>query len=156
MHLSWTTHSQIKYVLKRIYIKLLITLADVNKELIWFVGQYIVRRNYRSSSKGQSSIPYIFINDLFFFITQSHVCNFADDSTLYSYDENLPVIFQSLKCDFRNVLNWFKINSLNANLEKFQFMILGRNISDSCILNTDGKKIPSTQVKLLTTNVPII
>ena len=34
----------------------------------------------------------IFINDLFFFITKSEVCNFADDNTLYSCNKNLEHI----------------------------------------------------------------
>ena len=53
----------------------------------------------------------IFINDLFFFITKSEVCNFADDNTLYSCNKNLEHVFSDLKYDPRNVLDWFKINS---------------------------------------------
>ena len=53
----------------------------------------------------------IFINDLFFFITRSEVCNFSDDNTLYSCNENLEHVFSNLKYDIRNVLSWFKINS---------------------------------------------
>ena len=30
----------------------------------------------------------IFINDIFFFIEKSEICNFADDNTLYSCDRN--------------------------------------------------------------------
>ena len=54
----------------------------------------------------------IFINDLFLFIKRSHICYFADDSTLYSYNENVSVIFQDLVY-LKNVLNWFRINSLS-------------------------------------------
>ena len=49
----------------------------------------------------------IFINDLFFFITKSEVCNFADDNTLYSCNKNLEHVFSNLKYDLRNVLDWF-------------------------------------------------
>ena len=31
----------------------------------------------------------IFINDVFFFIEKSEICNFTDDNTLYSCDRNL-------------------------------------------------------------------
>ena len=51
----------------------------------------------------------IFINDLFFFITKSEVCNFADDNTLYSCNKNLEHVFPNLKYDLRNVLDWFKL-----------------------------------------------
>ena len=44
----------------------------------------------------------IFINNLFFFSAKCEICNFADD-----------------KCE------WFVYNSMKANLDKFQFIILG-------------------------------
>ena len=91
----------------------------------------------------------IFINDLFLFIKRSRVCNFADN-TLYSWNKNLSVIFEDLAYDLKNVLNWFRINSWKANPKKFQFMVLGRSISDSYVLNIDGMEIKSTtEVTLL-------
>ena len=35
----------------------------------------------------------IFINDLFFSIKKSEVCNFADDNTLFCVDKNLDLVF---------------------------------------------------------------
>ena len=67
----------------------------------------------------------IFINDLFFSVTKSEVCNFADDDTLYSCNKDLEYAFSNLKYDLSNVLDWFKINSMKANPGKFQFMVLG-------------------------------
>ena len=67
----------------------------------------------------------IFINDLFFFITKSEVCNFADDKTLYSSNKDLDHVFNNLYYDLYNVLDWFKFISLKANPDKFQFMVLG-------------------------------
>ena len=52
------------------------------------------------------------MNDLFFSITKSEVCNFVDDHTLYSCNKNLEHAFSNLKYDLRNVLDWFKINSI--------------------------------------------
>ena len=92
----------------------------------------------------------IFINDLFFSIEKTEVCNFADDNTLFSSDENLDLVFSNLNSDLSNVMEWFKINSLKANPAKFQFMVLGANKNDSFNLNVAGKVIPSTsEVKLL-------
>ena len=65
----------------------------------------------------------IFINDLFFSVTKSGVCDFADDNTLYSCNKNLKHVFSNLKYGFRNVLNWFKINSMTTNLSKFHFYL---------------------------------
>ena len=92
----------------------------------------------------------IFINDLFFSITKSEVCNFADDNTLYRCDKNLEQAFSNLKYDLRNVSNWFKINSMKANPGKFQFMFLEVKNIALFSLNVNGKIIPcSNEVKLL-------
>ena len=92
----------------------------------------------------------IFIDDLFFSIQKSEVCNFADDNTLFCGDKNLDFVFLNLNSDLSNVMDWFKINSLRANPGKFQFMALGANKNDCFNLNVAGKVIPSSsEVKLL-------
>ena len=68
----------------------------------------------------------IFINDIFFFIGKSQICIVADHNTLYSCDRNLLRIIENLTFDMKNILFWFRINSLKANAGKFQFMILNR------------------------------
>ena len=50
----------------------------------------------------------IFINDLFLFIEKTNICNFADDNTIYGYNNNLQTILKYLKHDMINVLKWFK------------------------------------------------
>ena len=52
----------------------------------------------------------IFINDLFFSITKSKVCNFADDNTLYNSKKDLDLYH-----DLNNVLDWFNFDSVKAN-----------------------------------------
>ena len=81
----------------------------------------------------------IFKNNLFLSITKSNIFNFADYSTLYSRNKNLGHVFSSLKYDLRNVLNWFKINSMKANPAKFQLMILGVNSTTPFKLSISGK-----------------
>ena len=68
----------------------------------------------------------IFINDLIFVIEKSDICNFADDNTLYSCGPNLKTVLENLKHDASKRLCWFKINSMKANPENFQFMILSK------------------------------
>ena len=55
----------------------------------------------------------IFINDIFFFIEKSKICNFADYHVLYSWERNLL-------CIKENLAFWFKSNSLKANAGKLQ------------------------------------
>ena len=68
----------------------------------------------------------ICIDDLFFITKKSDICNFEDDNTLYSCGANLKTVLENLKHDARKLLDWFKINSMKANPEKFQFMILSK------------------------------
>ena len=92
----------------------------------------------------------IFINDLFFFTTKPEVCNFADDNTLYSCNKNLEHVFSNLIYDLRNVLDWFKINSMKGNPGKFQFPVLGVKNIVQYTINVNGKIIAcSNEVKLL-------
>ena len=49
-----------------------------------------------------------------------------------------------------NVLKWFQVNSVKANLKKFQFMILGKSKRQTIILNINNIKIRESQnVELL-------
>ena len=49
-----------------------------------------------------------------------------------------------------NILNWFRYNSMKANPDKFQFMILGSNDDKSFILKISAIEIRNTsEVKLL-------
>ena len=91
-----------------------------------------------------------FINDLFLFIEKTHICNFTDDNTIYSCNNNLQTIFKNLKHDMVNVLKWFKVNSMKASPQKFQFIILGKSTRQTIILNTNNIKIRESQnVELL-------
>ena len=68
----------------------------------------------------------VFINDLFMFIDNCEICNFADGNTLYSSGIQISSILENLKHDTKNILMWFRINSLKANPGKSQFMIVGK------------------------------
>ena len=68
----------------------------------------------------------VFINEIFFEIQKFHICNFADDNTLYFCSQDLQTVIENLTYDVKNVLTWFKINSMKANPEKFQFMVLSK------------------------------
>ena len=73
----------------------------------------------------------IFINDLIYFIQETEVCNFADDTTIYSCSLNYEEVAHELSNDTYIVLNWFKVNSMAANPGKFQIMFLGSKIGNS-------------------------
>ena len=93
----------------------------------------------------------LFINDLMFFIQETEVCNFVDDTTIYSCSSNYEEATQKLSADTHLVLNWFRINSMVANPSKFQIMFLRSNIDNNEItFMVEDKRVRSkTEVKLL-------
>ena len=68
----------------------------------------------------------IFISDIFLEIKKSNICNFADDNTLYFCSQDLQYVIENLIYDVKDILTWFKINSMKANPKKFEFMILNK------------------------------
>ena len=90
-----------------------------------------------------------FVNDMFSFASKSDICDFADDNTLSSCRKTLGGILHNLKFDWRNILKWFKVNSLKPNPGKFQFMILGTNIDIRVNLFLFGNRIEKSQKVVL-------
>ena len=92
----------------------------------------------------------LFINDLMFFIQETEVCNFADDTTIYSCSPYFEEATLKLSNDTHLILNWFRINSMVANPGKFQIMFLGSNIDNSKItFMIENKRVKSrSEVKL--------
>ena len=76
-----------------------------------------IRRGISQGSVLGSLLFNIFIDSIFITIEQSGICNFTDDNTL---KVNRNMIF-----DTKSILNWFRLNFLNANPGKFHFMFLG-------------------------------
>ena len=92
----------------------------------------------------------IFIDDLFLLQIKSEICNFADANMLYSCDKELGTVISNLKYDMKNILNWFRCNSMKANPDKFQFIILGPSDDKCFILNINAIETRNTtEVELL-------
>ena len=85
-----------------------------------------VKRGVPQGSILGSLLFNVFTNDLFMFIENWEICNFANDNILYSSRVELFNILENLKHDTKTILKWFRINSLKANPGKFQFMTLGK------------------------------
>ena len=85
----------------------------------------------------------IFINDIFLIIFDSDLCNFADDNSLYKCGSNLDSVIASLELDLKNCLDWFRVNQMVVNPDKFQLMFLGTN-ETSFTLCINGEIIKSS------------
>ena len=91
----------------------------------------------------------IFINDFFFFLKESNVCNFADDNSIYASGKSQEEVFSKLEKEMKVAMTWFSKNSMVANPKKFQFMILGtKKLAKKCI-NINGRKCLSTKLVTL-------
>ncbi len=66
----------------------------------------------------------IFINDIFLFIENCDLTNYADYNTLSSSSNTIDALVQILQTDVKSSINWFKNNYMQANADKFQVMFL--------------------------------
>ena len=69
----------------------------------------------------------IFLNDLFLFVENSDLSNYADGNTLYSFGNDLEKVKQTLRQDFKIVKRWFYENYMVSNSSKCHLMCLGQN-----------------------------
>ena len=76
----------------------------------------------------------IFLNDLFLFISNSSLSNYADDNTLYTFGDNLKKIKDNLRNSFDTVHQWFYENYMVLNAGKCHFMCLGNNTESETFL----------------------
>ena len=67
----------------------------------------------------------IFLNNIFFFLNDANLCNYADDSTLYAYNKNLETVICNLRQEFSVLSNWFYDNYMMLNPGKCRFMLFG-------------------------------
>ena len=67
----------------------------------------------------------IYLNDLFFQLADTHVCNFADDTTLNACDLELPNILNELEDNALTAILWFENNYMKLNESKCHFLTCG-------------------------------
>ena len=91
----------------------------------------------------------IYLNDLFLFVLDSKICNYADDTTIYVCDRDHENIINRLENETLILSEWFQNNYLRLNGEKCHLMIFGEKSNDLSIKigNTTIKE--STEEKLL-------
>ena len=94
------------------------------------------RSSWKQFTKGvpQGSIlgPFlfnVFMNDLFLFMKNRKLYNYADDNSIMYSSPDLFSIISNLKIYCKNAIHWFASNGMKANPSKFQFMML----SNECI-----------------------
>ena len=76
----------------------------------------------------------IFLNDLFLFVSNVSLSNYADDNTLYTFGDNLKKNKDNLRSSFDTVHQWFYENYMVLNAGKCHFMCLGNNTENETFL----------------------
>ena len=93
-----------------------------------------------------------YINDLFLFIKQATLYNYADDNTLAYSSKSMPDLVDILERETGVALSWLKQNEMIANPKKFHAIFLRKNQTNTSgeEISIDGKIIKSEEtVKLL-------
>ena len=93
-----------------------------------------------------------YINDLFFFIKQASLYNYADDNMLACFSRSLPKLVKVLEEEAGNALSWLDQNEMIANPNKLHALFVKKDQTDTSGINLDflGQSIQSEEsVKLL-------
>ena len=89
----------------------------------------------------------IFINDIFLFVINTKITNYADDNTPYAIEPSIEKLIETLENETGILLNWFEINEMKSNNDKSHLLIINNN---DLTINIGNEEISaSTSVKLL-------
>ena len=90
----------------------------------------------------------VYINDIFYFINEKQLANYADDNTSFATNLHLNTLLQNLETDTDILVQWFKDNYFKLNPDKCHLLVT--NHSDDISVTVDGATIKgSSTVKLL-------
>ena len=87
----------------------------------------------------------IFINDLYLWITKTDLLNFADDNTISAVEKTIENLISTLEEESQAAIEWFKMNEMIVNPDKFQAIIIKKNtkMKNAHPLNINDQKINS-------------
>ena len=67
----------------------------------------------------------IYLNDLFYTLKEIEVCNFADDTAPYVFDESLQVVLGNLEHHSDRAISWFECNYMRLKTDKCHLLVSG-------------------------------
>ena len=102
----------------------------------------------------------IYINDLFYLLVGTHVCNFADDTTLSVCTAKIEDLIHELEDNTLSAILWFEYNYMKLNQSKCHFRTCGAlehlwmKVGDAVIWESESEKLLGMTVdKMLTFNL---
>ena len=63
------------------------------------------------------------MNDLFYFIEEGHIANYADDSTYHAIKDSIMELLKTLEKETYSILNWFSFNEMKSNDDKCHLIV---------------------------------
>ena len=90
----------------------------------------------------------IYLNDIFYFVQESNLANYADDTTPYTINITIEPLLRCLYNDTMILIKWFKVNYLQMNPDKCKLLISNKDKDISIIIDNEVIEC-SKSVKLL-------
>ena len=87
----------------------------------------------------------ILINDIFYFIHEAYICNFANNNSLYSSEDNFKEVKTIVKKNFELLQVWIYENHMFLNPEKCHYLVTNKSIANESI--ELGKKTLHAEAK---------
>ena len=72
----------------------------------------------------------VFINDIFLFVKNGSLYNYADDNTLFFCSPDFDLLISTLESESKIIIEWFRVNKMQANPDKFQVLAVGKKTYD--------------------------
>ena len=135
------------------------------KEALSFIYDYLSKRNqrtkinslFRSWREVKVGVPQgsmvgplhfnIFINDIFLFIENTKITNYADDNTPYAIESSVDKLIETLEHDTNILLTWFITNEMKSNNATCHLLIIN---NENNTINVGDEEITGCKsVKLL-------
>ena len=90
----------------------------------------------------------IYLNDIFYFVVEENITNYADDTTPYSIENNVEILLSGLQDESLTLLKWFDSNYLKLNPDKCKLLVT--NHEEDVSISLDNEVIRGNKsVKLL-------
>ena len=83
----------------------------------------------------------IFINDIFFLLNETEICNYADDTTIYCSHQALQEVATRLENYTAKLSTWFAGNFMKLNEEKCHLLVFGEKAGSSVIKESNEEKV---------------
>ena len=87
------------------------------------------------------------MNDIFLFLPQTKIANYADDNTPYEIENSIKDVISKLEYDMKLLATWLENNYMASNDDKCKLIIINE---ENSFANIGKEKITCSQsIKLL-------